>query len=169
MFKQWLSVSVKFGLLFSTAIILVACGSSGGDKNDDIPILPDKKPNLEELPTNSSVRYDGETFANEDVQSFYQSFWINLESEARCGECHRENGVGNQFPFARNDNINLAYEVVNSGNPSHPDYSTYTCYVCNDKGHIARNCPKRKAGNYQRKNQSGKETWSRPMNGSPTP
>lgn len=130
MFKQWLSVSVKLGLLFIVAIVLAACGASGGDDNN-IVIPANSNNSGTTVTTNSSfkVYVGGNTATNDDVLSFQQNFWGRLALENRCGECHVPNGQGSVFPFARDDNINTAYNTVVSATP---DDSSYTQYIAND-------------------------------------
>src|SRR6188768_3538003 len=66
--------------------------------------------------------YVGPASANADVQSFRINLWENIKANNRCGSCH---GAGGQTPmFARNDNVNLAYEAANTVvNLSQPDQS----------------------------------------------
>jgi Concanavalin A-like lectin/glucanases superfamily len=66
--------------------------------------------------------YTGPASANADVQAFRINLWENIKANNRCGGCHNANG---QTPmFARNDNVNLAYEAANTVvNLSQPDQS----------------------------------------------
>src|SRR6187431_1076354 len=66
--------------------------------------------------------YTGPASANADVQSFRINLWENIKANNRCGSCH---GAGGQTPmFARNDDVNLAYQAANSVvNLTQPDQS----------------------------------------------
>jgi len=66
--------------------------------------------------------YTGPASANADVQAFRINLWENIKANNRCGSCH---GAGGQTPmFARNDDVNLAYQAANSVvNLSQPDQS----------------------------------------------
>jgi hypothetical protein len=65
--------------------------------------------------------YTGPAPQNADVQAFRINLWENIKANNRCGACH---GTGGTAPilFARNDDINLAYQaangVVNLSDPS---------------------------------------------------
>jgi len=59
-----------------------------------------------------SLVLNGPPPQTDDVQQFRISLWENVAPDNRCGECHVANG---QSPsFARNDDINLAYDQVNA-------------------------------------------------------
>jgi cytochrome c553 len=66
--------------------------------------------------------YVGPAAANADVQAFRINLWENIKANNRCGSCH---GAGGQTPqFARNDDVNLAYQAANTVvNLSQPDQS----------------------------------------------
>ncbi|MCB1625531.1 MAG: LamG domain-containing protein, partial [Pseudomonadales bacterium] len=66
--------------------------------------------------------YTGPAPANADVQSFKLALWDNIKSNNRCGSCHN---AGGQTPmFARNDDVNLAYQAANTvANLAQPDQS----------------------------------------------
>jgi hypothetical protein len=50
-----------------------------------------------------------------DVQNFRVYLWENIRRDDRCGQCHDESST---FPFARSDDVNLAYNLVmDEGNP----------------------------------------------------
>jgi mono/diheme cytochrome c family protein len=56
--------------------------------------------------------YVGPAAANADVQAFRINLWENIKANNRCGSCH---GAGGQTPqFARNDDVNLAYQAANT-------------------------------------------------------
>ena len=67
--------------------------------------------------------YTGPAPANADVQAFKVNLWQNIKATNRCGSCH---GAGGSAPifFARNDDINLAYQDANPVvNLTQPDQS----------------------------------------------
>src|SRR5688500_1319102 len=72
--------------------------------------------------------YTGPASANADVQAFRISLWENIKANNRCGSCH---GAGGQSPmFARNDDVNLAYQAANSVvNLTQPDQSRMVAKV----------------------------------------
>ena len=61
--------------------------------------------------------YTGPAPANADVQAFRINLWENIKANNRCGGCHN---AGGQTPkFARNDDVNLAYQAANTRRQSH--------------------------------------------------
>ncbi len=97
--KKAIAVSRLAGLL-ATAAIISAC--SGGAETEINPVTS--------VPDTSG--YNGPAPATADVQAFKLELWDNIQSEAGCGQCH---GQGGQAPtFARDDDINLAYEAANT-------------------------------------------------------
>jgi hypothetical protein len=66
--------------------------------------------------------YTGPAPANADVQAFRIALWENIKPNNRCSSCHN---AGGQTPtFARNDDVNLAYQQANSVvNLQQPDQS----------------------------------------------
>src|ERR1051325_1984959 len=66
--------------------------------------------------------YVGPAAANADVQAFRINLWENIKANNRCGSCHN---AGGQTPqFARNHDVNLAYQAANTVvNLSQPDQS----------------------------------------------
>jgi hypothetical protein len=84
-------------------LALVALAGCGGGADTvvnpviDAPNLPD---------------YIGPAPQNADVQAFKINLWDNIKATNRCGACH---GTGGTAPilFARNDDINLAYQAAN--------------------------------------------------------
>ena len=58
------------------------------------------------------IDYTGPASANADVQAFRINLWENIKANNRCGSCHNADG---QTPmFARNDDVNLAYQAANT-------------------------------------------------------
>ena len=57
------------------------------------------------------ANYNGPAPATADVQAFKLNVWDNLQSDDRCGACHRDS----QTPrFVRADDVNLAYQEANT-------------------------------------------------------
>lgn len=85
--------------LFAAAT-LAACGAGGVDTvQNPVTTVP------------PAANYTGPAPASADVQAFKVSLWDNIKDQNRCGACHVQ---GNQAPsFARNDDINLAYQAAN--------------------------------------------------------
>jgi mono/diheme cytochrome c family protein len=94
-----------------TVAVLAGCSSGGAPTVENpVTVAPD-------VPT-----YTGPASANADVQAFRINLWENIKGNNRCGSCH---GAGGQTPnFARNDDVNLAYQAANSVvNLTQPDQS----------------------------------------------
>ena len=85
----------QFAALASIAL-LAAC--SGGAPTAEQPVT--------QAPTVAD--YTGPAPATADVQAFKINVWENLKSGNRCGACH--NATGQSPRFARNDDVNLAYQ-----------------------------------------------------------
>jgi mono/diheme cytochrome c family protein len=101
---RWISAALA-------AAILAGC-SSGGAPTTENPIT--SAPPVTD--------YTGPASANADVQAFRINLWENIKANNRCGSCHN---AGGQTPmFARNDDVNLAYQAANSvANLAQPDQS----------------------------------------------
>ncbi|MFT4939578.1 MAG: hypothetical protein ACI88A_002621 [Paraglaciecola sp.] len=104
--KNFSNLTLKQILLpgiLATAMFLTGCGGS--------------TPELVQTPLpppvdNAPVTYSGPPASTADVQQFKLALWDNIVSTERCGACHVEN---NQSPpFARGDDINLAYTEANA-------------------------------------------------------
>src|SRR5688572_29551683 len=107
-FARWLTAAVGVALLSTT----IAGCSGGGAPTTENPITS--------APPVSD--YTGLASANADVQAFRINLWENIKANNRCGGCH--NATGQTPQFARNDNVNLAYEAANTiVNLSQPDQS----------------------------------------------
>jgi hypothetical protein len=99
---------------FAAALAVVAlAGCSGGGASTV------ENPVTQSAPVND---YVGPAALNADVQSFRINLWENIKGNNRCGSCHNANG---QTPmFARNDDVNLAYQAANTVvNLTQPDQS----------------------------------------------
>ena len=96
----------------AAALAILAGCSGGGAPTVENPIL--------EAP--QVADYTGPASANADVQAFRINLWQNIKANNRCGGCHNANG---QTPmFARNDDVNLAYQAANTVvNLAQPDQS----------------------------------------------
>jgi mono/diheme cytochrome c family protein len=96
----------------AAAVAILAGCSGGGAPTTENPVT--------QVPTVPD--YIGPASANADVQAFRINLWENIKANNRCGACH---GAGGQTPtFARNDNVNLAYEAANTVvNLAQPDQS----------------------------------------------
>jgi mono/diheme cytochrome c family protein len=94
------------------AVAVLAGCSSGGAPTVENPVT--QAPPVAD--------YVGPAAANADVQAFRINLWENIKANNRCGSCHGANG---QTPtFARNDDVNLAYQAANSVvNLTQPDQS----------------------------------------------
>ncbi|MEI8297756.1 MAG: LamG domain-containing protein [Pseudomonadota bacterium] len=63
-------------------------------------------------PSGNAKSYLGPAPASADVQAFVVNFWNNVSGVDRCGACHTQ---AHQSPmFARNDDVNLAYQAAQS-------------------------------------------------------
>jgi len=103
--------AVKLGSAIACAAVLAAC-SGGGAPTTVNPVTT--------APTTQD--YNGPPSQNADVQAFKLSFWQFVTAANRCGGCHNANGQSPQF--ARNDDVNLAYQAANTVvNLSQPDQS----------------------------------------------
>lgn len=96
----------------ATAVAVLAGCSSGG-----APTVENQVTSVSEVND-----YVGPAAANADVQAFRINLWDNIKANNRCGSCHN---AGGQTPtFARNDDLNLAYQSANGiVNLTQPDQS----------------------------------------------
>ncbi|MDT0629915.1 LamG domain-containing protein [Alteromonas sp. W364] len=89
----------------SVAILLLAsCGGGSDTEVEQTPLPPPV-----EQPV---VNYSGPAPATTDVQNFKLAVWDNIAKADRCGACHVQDQQSP--PFARFDDINLAYSEVNA-------------------------------------------------------
>ena len=92
------------------ALLLAGCG--GGAATTENP--------LTQAPPPGTAPYAGPAARDSDVLRFQQEFWNNVKTSDRCGNCHNES-VGQLPTFARNDDVNVAYEeartVVDDAQP----------------------------------------------------
>ena len=56
--------------------------------------------------------YDGPTASSADVERFEKNVWENLRESDRCGNCHGLTGPQQSPLFARDDDVNLAYQAA---------------------------------------------------------
>jgi hypothetical protein len=88
----------------SIAILLLASCGGGSDTSVELTPLP---PPVQQ----PALNYTGPAPATTDVQNFKLALWDNLAKPDRCGACHIQDQQSP--PFARFDDINLAYAEVN--------------------------------------------------------
>lgn len=97
-------------LLFSSVILTACSGGSGGDNQTNTTGGSGGG-------TATGFTYSGPPALADDVTEFQINVWANLVADNRCGNCHKQGGVGNGA-FVRDDDINLAYNIVtSSSNP----------------------------------------------------
>ena len=89
--------------MLAASAIVAGCG--GGADTTSLP--------QSQLPTGGST-YNGPAPATADVQAFMIEVWNHLRQggTASCGDCHSQSG-GQAPPFARDDDVNLAYAEAN--------------------------------------------------------
>ena len=81
--------------------ILAGCSSGGAPTVENPVTQAPPSPTTSDPPS-----------ANADVQAFRINLWENIKANNRCGSCHN---AGGQTPmFARNDDVNLAYQAANT-------------------------------------------------------
>lgn len=101
-------------LFLATTLVVGAlvAGCSGGASTQENPVTTPPTVN----------DYTGPAPSNADVQAFKLNLWENIKANNRCGGCHH---AGGQAPeFARNDDVNLAYQAANTVvNLAQPDQS----------------------------------------------
>lgn len=103
--------AVKLGSALAFAAALAAC-SGGGAPTTVNPVT--SAPPVQD--------YTGPAPQNADVQAFKLNLWENIKASNRCGGCHNANGQSPQF--ARNDDVNAAYQAANTVvNLAQPDQS----------------------------------------------
>ncbi len=102
-------------ILKSVAVLLLctlvaACSSGAGTQQNPVTSAP------------TVADYTGPAAQNADVQAFKLNLWENIKASNRCGGCHH--GGGQSPEFARNDDVNLAYQAANTVvNLTQPDQS----------------------------------------------
>ncbi len=96
-----LSRSLILLLIAGSSIVMLA-GCGGGAQTTENPITSVTPPST----------YNGPPPQTADIQNFKLNVWDNIQAANRCGGCHAQGGQGNGY-FARNDDINIAYEAAN--------------------------------------------------------
>jgi Concanavalin A-like lectin/glucanases superfamily len=100
-----MNVSRVLGLLtLAASFALSACGG-GGAPTEATGVAP---------PSSAADTYTGPAPATADVQAFKVSFWENVRSTSRCGQCHNATSPAQMPNFARSDDVNLAYAQANT-------------------------------------------------------
>ena len=141
---------LAFSLVAILSMLLSGCGSSSGTGSDTTnPIAAsdgssspsstgeegEDIPTGEETTTSDVAAYNlsGKPAPRDDaVDAFMQQLWSNVVKDNRCGSCHSP-GVSQDPQFARDDDINAAYDaVVNYVNLESPSSSTLVTQVAND-------------------------------------
>ena len=84
---------------------LAGCSSGGAPTTAAAAVAPT---------TSGANSYTGPAPATADVQAFAVSFWNNVRSAGRCGQCHNATTPGQLPNFARSDDVNLAYAQANT-------------------------------------------------------
>lgn len=105
-------------LIAILALAAAAAACSGGAGTNENPVTTPPVVN----------DYTGPAPENADVQAFRINLWENIKANNRCGGCHH---AGGQAPeFARNDDVNLAYQAANTVvNLIEPDQSRMVAKV----------------------------------------
>lgn len=103
-------------LIFTIPLVMLLSACSGGAGES----VQEKLDLSSDTSGARALMLSGPPPQTEDIQRFRINLWENIAPENRCGQCH---GAGGQSPtFARNDDINLAYEqanpIVNLSQPS---------------------------------------------------
>src|SRR5688572_5361201 len=86
------------------AVVATVAACSGGGAETQVNPITSAPPITD---------YSGPPPANEDVQAFKINVWDNVKACNRCGSCHAAGGSA-PIPFARTDDVNLAYQAANT-------------------------------------------------------
>ena len=103
--------SLRYASALALTAVLAACSGGGpGTVQNPITSAP------------PVADYTGPAPQNADVQAFKINLWENIKANNRCGGCH--NATGQSPQFARNDDVNAAYNAANTVvNLTQPDQS----------------------------------------------
>jgi hypothetical protein len=102
-----MSEITKVALVPVVLTILSGCGAGTGA---GVEANPDLTPPADQ----STLTLNGPPAATQDVQLFKINLWDNVAAVNRCGGCHNADPGGQLPNFARNDDINLAYQQANT-------------------------------------------------------
>lgn len=102
--NNFLSALRHVGVASVAILLLASCGGGSDTEVEQTPLPPPV-----EQPV---VNYSGPAPATTDVQNFKLAVWDNIAKADRCGACHVQDQQSP--PFARFDDINLAYSEVNA-------------------------------------------------------
>ncbi len=104
-----LSKSTFISSLLASLLLLQGCGSGSSESK----VEANPNPNTNGGSTGGQFLYNGnKPAATADINKFQTELWINIAAKDKCGSCH-----ATQVPdFAREDDINLAYNVVFDNN-----------------------------------------------------
>ncbi len=102
--------TLKYASALALTALLAACSGGAGTVQNPVTSAP------------PVADYTGPAPQNADVQAFKLNLWDNIKATNRCGGCHNQGG---QVPqFARNDDVNAAYQAANTVvNLTQPDQS----------------------------------------------
>ena len=105
-----ISRAARIACALAFTAVLAACSGGAGTVQNPVTSAP------------PVADYNGPPAQNADVQAFKLNLWTNIKENNRCGGCHN---AGGQTPqFARNDDINAAYNAANTVvNLTQPDQS----------------------------------------------
>lgn len=119
--------ALRFACTLALAAVVAACSGGAGTTENPVTSAP------------PVADYTGPAPQNADVQAFKLNLWENIKASNRCGGCHN---AGGQVPqFARNDDVNAAYESANTVvNLTQPDQSRmvlkvaggHNCWLASD-------------------------------------
>jgi hypothetical protein len=102
------SKSVVLGSLFTSLLILGGCGSGSSENK----VTTNPPPNNGGGGSGPFLYQGEKPAATADIIKFQNELWVNIAPKNRCGGCH-----DTQAPnFAREDDINLAYNMVFDNN-----------------------------------------------------
>lgn len=98
-----------FSLLLMIGMMLIL-SSCGGNTKNTFTAQNGSAIQSSTTPTeNYQNRSDAPQAQSRDIQAFMQHFWNNTAADNRCGQCHN---TTHDIPFARTDDINLAYSAT---------------------------------------------------------
>lgn len=116
--QGWANRLIRFSLV--SLLVLGIQGCQDGVSTETLP----------QTTGSTASTYNGPAARTTDIQNFRVSLWEPLRADNRCGGCHN---AGGQAPFfVREDDVNQAYEAVNSYiNRDQPDESAMVAKVAN--------------------------------------
>jgi mono/diheme cytochrome c family protein len=91
-----IATALRSGAALALLALISACSGGAPTQEQAVTVPP------------PVADYTGPAAANADVQAFKVNLWENVKAGTRCGGCH--NATGQTPRFARNDDVNLAYQ-----------------------------------------------------------